>query len=220
MNLRTCFVHYACRLILSSAAVVIGPLQLHADVLLAVPNEQQGCDYDCWAAVTDAVLQYYGTPTPRASIKAYGNTCNPCGTTNICTPAGCYSSIPAILFHFGAIAQGSCGDFVAPLDTLRKDFYWERPLFVRWYMPATGMGHAIVLTGVSDAGAVRFMEPKKGTTQWSSYDWFVNGADQIYGTHQWTHSVRLATVPPYNPGNQGTIGGAMAIQIIMGWLLF
>ena len=154
---------------------------------LAVPQKNQEQDQWCWAAVSQAVLEYYGVSQTQTAIAQYGtegaNIWNWLyGSSTSPTRRG----VDLILRQF---ANQATTPLVRSLTSkeVSLEIGASRPFFVRWAWDAGG-GHHVVVRGVNKT-TLYLMDPWYGPTI-NSYSWVVRG-----GGHTWTDSLKMNAAP-------------------------
>lgn len=182
--------------------IVLMPLVLAPSIsisaVLDIPQKYQEEDQWCWAACSEAVLDYYGTIRTQTDIAQYGT-----GGANIwnwiygSTLNPTRRGIDLILLHFGEIS--SMGrPTVLSQATVQGEIDGGRPIVIRWGWDSGG-GHHLVVRGI-EPDSIYLMDPWNGPTI-NSYSWVCDGAN-----HTWTHSLQLTTNPaplssPQPPAN-------------------
>jgi ABC-type bacteriocin/lantibiotic exporter with double-glycine peptidase domain len=155
--------------------------------VLNVPQKNQEQDQWCWAACSQAILEYYGTLKTQTEIAQYGTD-----GANIWNWLYGSSSNPTrngmdlILDHFAGLATTS---YTSLLSQLRvgTEINARRPFVIRWEW-VSGGGHFVVGKGI-DGDYLYLMDPWYGPTI-NTYSWVCQGS-----THTWTHSLTLTTSP-------------------------
>ena len=178
---------------------------------LPVPLRCQEQTNWCWAACSQAVLDYYGNTIAQCDIANYASSRNGWCTTNICctNPGsttccnkgncmyGANGCISDILAHWGVNNAGTAA--ALSVTTVRSEINTNyRPFVIRWGWTGGG-GHFIVARGADEVNSggnvlVWYMDPwpTTGCSQhFSTYSWMVNGDN-----HTWTHSLTMTTNPP------------------------
>ncbi len=156
--------------------------------VLNIPEKIQEKQQWCWAACSEAVLDYYGTVRTQTEIADYGtlgaNIENWLyGSTTNPTKRG----VDRILYHFrGISSMGS--PTVLEQSTVKYEIEAGRPIVIRWGWESGG-GHHIVAHGIRD-NRVYLMDPWNGPTI-NRYNWVLDGSN-----HTWTDSLQIYTNPP------------------------
>jgi hypothetical protein len=156
--------------------------------VLTVKQHDQEQDQWCWAASSQAILEYYRTIKTQTTIAQYGtdgqNIWNWLyGSTTNPTRNG----IDLILLHFAKLATTHYGNSLAE-SSVKTQIDAHRPFVVRWGWD-TGGGHFVVARGlVSDN--MYLMDPWYGPTI-NTYSWVCRGS-----SHTWTHSLTMNNSPP------------------------
>ena len=158
--------------------------------VLNVPQKYQEESNWCWAASSQAILEYYKTKKTQTEIAQYGtegaNIWNLLwGSSTNPTRNG----IELILLHFANLATTHWGG-VLNQATVKSEIDARRPLVINWKWDGGG-GHFVVAKGI-DGDYVTLMDPAAGTTL-NTYDWVRQGS-----SHTWTDTLTLNTSPPAN----------------------
>ncbi|MDD2331633.1 MAG: papain-like cysteine protease family protein [Candidatus Cloacimonetes bacterium] len=184
--------HASLRFLVLLLLIISGTLTAN---ILDVQQVYQSQTQWCWAASSQAVLNYYGFPCTQDQIAQYGtegaNEWNWLwGESTNPTRRG----IDLILNHFGSL-QTTSYIRALTLDESNQNMLLNRPFFIRWEW-SDGSGHFLVTKGVVDQ-TIHLMDPWYGPTI-NSYDWTLSGS-----SHTWTHSLGITTSPaamdPQNP---------------------
>lgn len=142
----------------------------------------------CWAACSEAILEYYGTSKTQTEIAEYG-------TEGVNTWNWLYGSTPGdpprngvdlILDYYGSISSDPLDRYLSQVE-VQSEIDYGRPSVIRWGWDSGG-GHIVVVYGIEDA-TVYLMDPWYGPTV-DTYSWVVSGS-----SHTWTHSLQLTTNP-------------------------
>jgi hypothetical protein len=155
--------------------------------ILDVPQKDQEESQWCWAATSQAVLEYYDTIKTQSEIAEYGTN-----GENIWNWLYGSSSDPVrrgvnlILNHFGNISSETYGTSLT-LNNVEDEIGNKRPIPFRWLWDGGG-GHILLIHGIIDS-LVYLMDPFYSPTI-NSYNWVLEGS-----SHTWTHSLKLLTTP-------------------------
>jgi len=169
--------------------------------VLPVPVVAQENGQWCWAAITRAILSYYGHDLKQCTIAEYTRsvaTWHDFGKTDCCTDAsqGCdywnyYGKTPGsiadILNHFGTLGAKGIEQSVTDAEVDSEINTRARPLVVRWRLPS-GNGHFVVAHGL-DSGMLTYMNPfPHEGKKVAKLSWVREG-----GGHKWTHTVHITS---------------------------
>lgn len=171
-----------------------GPFNVSA-LVLGVPQVHQNRSNWCWAATSQAVLQYYGEYVSQEDIAAYatpGAYDSPTQLIDSSDPL--HKSVVQILYNFGGIS--SYGYY---FSVGRKDVYdWinmdQTPIFIRWGYEDGG--HNLAIKGADYDNSyilwMSLMEPSRYDSSpfIRDYDWVSNAEG-----HYWTHTLHINTTP-------------------------
>ena len=158
--------------------------------VLNVPQKYQEQSQWCWAASSQAVLEYYRTKKTQTEIAQYateganiwnwlaGSSTNP--TRN---------GIDLILMHFANLTTYHWG-WVLSQSQVQSEIAARRPFVIYWLWDSGG-GHFVVAKGI-DGDYMTLMNPATGTTI-NTYSWVRQGS-----THTWIDTLTLNTSPPAN----------------------
>ena len=176
----TSYIYIILYLILFLSAKIIAQV-------LAVPQKYQEKSQWCWAATSQAVLEYYDVRNTQSEIAQYGtegeNIWNWLyGSTYDPTRRG----VDIILDYFGDISCRRYSSYFS-IEKVLDEINGNRPIPIRWGWDSGG-GHILVLHGISDS-LIYLMDPSRGPTI-NSYDWLLKGS-----SHTWTHSLQLLNTP-------------------------
>jgi|GEM_PF-2671023 len=190
------------------ALAVAIPCVSHARVL-DVPLRCQEQSNWCWAACSEAVIDYYaGTASQcqiahQACIRHSPAWCTPCTQTpNYCClypsdPSCCNKSncmygvggcIQDLLTVWGINSTGSSGWL--SLATIQSELDNCRPFIINWFWTGGG-GHYIVGHGVDAGDNIYYMDPwPPGGCAYhiGTYAWMKQGSN-----HTWEYSLRMTT---------------------------
>jgi hypothetical protein len=158
---------------------------------LKVLQHYQEKDHWCWAAVSQAVLEYYGTVTTQKKIADYGTA--GADIDNYLYGSGINptrNGIDLILLHFARLATTHSNTILSEL-LVQSQISNRRPFVIRWGWD-NGGGHFVVADGI-ELGLMYLMDPWYGPTI-GSYDWVVSGS-----THTWTHTLAMNSSPGQFP---------------------
>ncbi|MBU1700718.1 MAG: C39 family peptidase [Candidatus Eisenbacteria bacterium] len=183
---------------------------------LSVPVVGQEQTNWCWAACTEAVLDYYAISAEQCDIANAACSdhspswcsscvsdpdycCNNPGHATCCNKSNCMYGAPGcladLLATWGLGSAGYAG--VLSLSTIRNDINVNcRPIIINWYWTAGG-GHYIVGRGVTSDNMIYYMNPLpvgSGGYHIASYNWVVDSSD-----HSWEFSLRMVS-GHYCPG--------------------
>ena len=167
---------------LAVAALIIGSTAVACfGTVLSVPQKYQEQDQWCWAATSQAILEYYGAVLSQTTIAQYGtggvNTWN-----YLYGSDSTHTGIDMILSHFAGLATTVYSTSIS-LSSLAGEISAARPTVVRWGWDSGG-GHFVVVRGI-DSSTVYLMDPWYGPTV-NSYDWVCHGS-----SHTWTDTLKL-----------------------------
>ncbi|HOH79806.1 MAG TPA: C39 family peptidase [Candidatus Cloacimonadota bacterium] len=170
--------------------LLLGSVYASATVL-NVPQIYQTQTQWCWAATSQAMLQYYGYYFTQNEIAQYGtdgaNEWNWLwGSTTNPTRRG----IDLIMQYFANLSTSPYGRSLSLAESA-SFIDADRPFYVRWGWDSGG-GHFLVAHGV-ESSTMYLMDPWYGPTI-NSYAWTLSG-----GGHTWTHSLTMNTAPYLEP---------------------
>lgn len=156
--------------------------------VLNVPQKNQEMDQWCWAASSQAILQYYHTIKTQTEIAQYGtegqNIWNWIyGSSTNPTRNG----VDLILLYFAKLATTHYDSSLLQ-SAVQTQINARRPVVIRWAWDSDG-GHIIVARGI-EGDNMYLMDPWYGPTI-NTYSWVVSGSG-----HTWTHSLTMNTSPP------------------------
>jgi ABC-type bacteriocin/lantibiotic exporter with double-glycine peptidase domain len=162
--------------------------------VLNVPQKYQEQSNWCWAASSQAILEYYKTKKTQTEIAQYGteglNTWNwLSGSSPHTSTDPLRNGIDLILQHFAKLATDQRYTFLSQAQ-VQSEIDARRPFVIYWQWDSGG-GHFVVAKGI-DGNLVTLMNPAAGTTL-NAYDWVRRGS-----SHTWTDSLTLKTSPPAN----------------------
>lgn len=169
-----------------------------ADKVLKVKEVFQEHNQWCWAAVSVAVLGFYGKTVTQCSIAEYTRSVaqwHNFGSVDCCVNpnAGCNywnylmpvskGSLPDIIKQFGGVdAVGTTG-LLSTRDVALQIIRDEHPFIIRWGKGSGG--HFIVINGITGGDKVHYMDPWYGEgKKIATHAWVVKG-----GSHTWTHTL-------------------------------
>jgi hypothetical protein len=165
--------------------------------VLNVQQHYQEQDQWCWAACSEAILEYYRTIKTQTQIAQYGangvNTWNwlydssPADNPNPGDPPR--NGIDLILLYFAKLATTHYDNSISQ-PALSTQINLRRPSTIRWGWDSGG-GHFVVARGI-EGNNVYLMDPWNGPTI-NTYDWVVRDSSH---THTWTHTLIMNTSPP------------------------
>jgi hypothetical protein len=168
------------------ACVAIAGNSIRAQIL-TVPQKNQEQSQWCWAATSQAVLEYYGISKTQTEIAQYGtNGTNDWNWLYGSTTGPTRNGVDLILNHFGSISSTGQANWCT-LEFITAELTGRRPVPIRWGWDAGG-GHILVIHGVADS-LVYLMDPWYGPTI-NTYAWVRRGS-----THTWTNSLKINTTP-------------------------
>jgi hypothetical protein len=167
--------------------------------VLNVQQHNQEQDQWCWAACSQAILEYYRTIKTQTQIAQYGtngvNTWNwyygssAADNPNPGDPPR--NGINLILLHFAKLATTHYANSLAE-SSVKSQIDARRPFVIRWAWDSGG-GHFVVARGlVSDN--MYLMDPMNGPTI-NTYSWVVGGSSPGR-MHTWTHTLTMNASPP------------------------
>jgi hypothetical protein len=167
------------------AWLVCGLMGAHAAgaTVLNVPQKYQEQDQWCWAACSQAILEYCGTFETQTQIAQYGtNGANIWNYLYGSDTNPTRNGIDLILDHFAHLATTPD---ITSLSQLRvgTEIDAHRPFVIRWGWD-NGGGHFVVAKGI-DGDYLYLMDPWYGPTI-NTYSWVCQGS-----THTWTHTLTL-----------------------------
>ena len=160
--------------------------------VLNVPQKYQEKANWCWAATSQAILEYYTTVKTQTEIAQYGtegvNTWNwLSGSSPHTSTDPLRNGIDLILQHFGGLATTQWG-WVLSQTQVQSEIAARRPFVIYWQWDRGG-GHFVVAKGI-DGDYVTRMDPASGTTL-NKYSWVRQGS-----SHTWVDTLTLKTSPP------------------------
>lgn len=159
--------------------------------VLNVPQRFQEKDQWCWAATSQAVLEYYGTYQTQTQIAQYGtngvNTWNWL-FSNSTNPTR--NGIKLILMHFAQLTTAKHYSSKS-LTRIKTEINARRPFVIRWGWDSGG-GHFVVGKGI-EGDKVYLMDPWYGPTI-NTFNWVVRGS-----SHTWTHTLTNNISGPLPP---------------------
>ncbi|GAB4342929.1 MAG: hypothetical protein Kow0089_18370 [Desulfobulbaceae bacterium] len=156
--------------------------------ILSVPQRYQEKDQWCWAGVSQAVLEYYGTSKTQTQIAQYGtNGLNIWNWLWGSSTNPTRNGIDLILMHFAGLPTGKYSSYLSK-TTVQYYIDGRKPFVIRWGWDSGG-GHFVVGKGIS-GDYVYLMDPWNGPTV-STYSWVVRGS-----SHTWTHTLTNETAGP------------------------
>ncbi|QTA88528.1 C39 family peptidase [Desulfonema magnum] len=156
--------------------------------ILNIPQKNQEKSEWCWAASSQAILEYYGVVKTQTEIADYGtegaNIWNYLWGIGKNPPR---NGVDKILLHFGTIgSSGSDGALSQSVVQTQMDA--GRPVVVNWEWTSGG-AHILVGHGI-DGDTMYLMDPWDGPTI-DTYDWVVKGDN-----HEWKWSLKITSNPP------------------------
>ena len=157
---------------------------------LNVPQKytDSGKYYWCWAAVSQAILEFYGTYKSQTQIAAYG-TCGADIENYLYGGDSTRKGVDMILRKLGPVYSTGHPSPLEEFGVLTLINTYLSPIAIRWFSES-GSHHVIIKGADRDSWHTLylwFMDPKRGTYQ-KDYAWAVNG-----GGHTWTHSLTIDT---------------------------
>jgi hypothetical protein len=155
--------------------------------VLNVQQHYQEEDQWCWAASSQAILEFYHTNKTQTEIAQYGteglNIWNWLwGSSTYPTRNG----IDLILFHFAKLATAGYSSSLLE-SSVRTQINARKPFVVRWGWD-TGGGHFVVARGIEGSN-MYLMDPWNGPTI-NTYSWVCLGS-----SHTWTHTLTMNRAP-------------------------
>ena len=168
--------------------------------VLNVPQRYQEQSQWCWAACSQAVLEYYLTKKTQTEIAQYGtegayifnwlagSTTNP--TRN---------GIDLILMHFAQLPTTHWWNYLSQ-NQVYSEIAARRPFVILWLLDSGG-GHFVVAKGI-DGDYMTLMDPGAGPTI-STYSWVRRGS-----SHIWTDTL--------TPNRRGPANISAAIYLLLG----
>jgi ABC-type bacteriocin/lantibiotic exporter with double-glycine peptidase domain len=158
--------------------------------ILNVPQKYQEQSNWCWAASSQAILEYYKDKKTQTEIAQYGtNGANIWNWLYGSTTNPSRNGINLILFHFAKLATKQWG-WVISQNQVQSEIDARRPFVIYWLWDSGG-GHFVVAQGI-DGDYVTLMNPATGTTM-NTYNWVCKGS-----SHTWIDTLTLNTSPPVN----------------------
>jgi hypothetical protein len=173
---------------------------LCADAALATILNVQMCyqeqDQWCWAATSQAILEYYGVIETQTEIADYGTPGTPdtwnylYGTeTDPTQPER--NGVDLILDHFAGLTTTRYTHSLVQ-TAVSKQINILRPIAIRWLWNGTTSGHILAIRGIA-GNNVYLMDPWNGDAEIASYNWVVSSGGA--GGHTWTHSLTIGNAP-------------------------
>ena len=159
---------------------------------LNVQQHNQEQDQWCWAASSQAVMEYYRTIKTQTEIAQYGT-----GGQNIWNWLTGSSTNPTrngidlILLYFARLATTHYSSSLLE-STVKTQIDARRPFVVRWGWD-TGGGHFVVARGLVGDN-MYLMDPWYGPTI-NTYSWVCQGSSSG-SMHTWTDTLTINTSPP------------------------
>ena len=188
---------------ISAAWLLVFSSSVSAEVLAVKEIFQEQTSW-CWAACSEAVIEYYGSAINQCTIADWAREQNEWGEADCCLPEDASDpicnhsnsmfmvagSLRNILIHWG-VDNYPHYDYIIvhEIDSL---IHGHMAFVIRWAWD-TGGGHFLVGRGIDDM-TVHYMDPLPGYGYSSGdYYWVVMG-----GNHQWTHTITVSnyeTIP-------------------------
>lgn len=163
--------------------------------VLNVQQHYQEQDQWCWAASSQAIMEYYRRIWTQTQIAQYGttgvNTWNwiwgstPANNPNPGDPPR--QGIDLILGYFAKLTTTRYSNSLLE-SAVQAQINARKPLVVRWGWD-TGGGHFVVARGLVGDN-MYLMDPWNGATV-NTYAWVCQGSG-----HTWTHTLTMNTNPP------------------------
>ncbi len=184
--------------LLSTFALLVSTLP--AAVVLDVPEKTQTYNQWCWAGVSQAIFEYYGTFLTQTEIADFGtngyNTWNYLYGSDSEDPYY-RQGINLILDNWGLAS--TYGAYYMTQTEVYDRIDAGQPFVIRWGWDSGG-GHFLAGHGY-DGDDLYYMDPWFGEGYHIElYDWVVDGAN-----HEWTHSLELTTASPPPPTSTPTL---------------
>jgi hypothetical protein len=157
--------------------------------ILTVQQHYQEKDNWCWAATSQAILEYYGTVKTQTQIAQYAVP-GGANETNYLFGSSetAYHGVDEILMHFAGL--GSTGAYRYLTEAaLTNQINLSRPVGLYWSWDSGG-GHILAAKGI-DGDTVYLMDPWYGPTI-NTYSWVVRSNSD---GHTWTESLTMDTGP-------------------------
>lgn len=155
--------------------------------LLPVNQKYQEQSQWCWAATSQAVLEYYSISRTQTEIAQYGTDgANIWNWLYGSSTSPTRNGVVLILNYFGSISSTAYAQWFT-YEFICSELGNQRPIPIRWAWDGGG-GHILVIHGAVD-NLVYLMDPWYGPTI-NSYTWVREGS-----SHTWTHSLGLNTAP-------------------------
>jgi hypothetical protein len=157
--------------------------------VLNVQQHYQEQDQWCWAASSQAILEFYRTNKTQTEIAQYGTD-----GQNIWNWIWGSSTDPIrnginlILFHFAKLATTHYSSSLLEA-AVQTEINALKPFVVRWEWDSGG-GHFVVARGI-EGGNMYLMDPWNGPTI-NTYSWVCRGS-----THTWTDTLTLDKRPAF-----------------------
>lgn len=159
--------------------------------VLNVPQRYQEKDQWCWAGVSQALLEYYGTFWTQTQIAQYGtggvNSWNWLWGNYYFGDGVNRRGIDMILSYFAGLPTYGTSSSL-PKSTVESEINSRKPFVIRWGWDSGG-GHFVVGKGI-EGNSLYLMDPWYGPTI-NTYEWVVRG-----GSHTWTHTLSNYTAGP------------------------
>jgi len=174
--------------IMCSAAI-----PLSGEYSLSVPGKVQEKDQWCWAAVSEAVLEYYGRYYSQQEIAAYGTPGQDNATNDLFQANRPNHGVDEILAYFGGIYSLGVYSPVPGSDIVESIQNLSRPMPIG-LRDSSGRDHMMVIIGVnydSQNLSLRLMDPVDGRKFWLPYYDVVSGDN-----YQWIETLALQRSGP------------------------
>jgi hypothetical protein len=157
--------------------------------VLNVKQHYQEENQWCWAATSQAILEFYGIIQTQTAIAKYGtdseniwNYIYGSGTDPV------RNGVDLILKNFGGPATTRYARYLSETE-VENQIDSLRPIAIRWAWDSGG-GHILAIKGMAGS-TLYLMDPWNGNAQISTYLWVVRGDS----THTWTHSLTMNDAP-------------------------
>ncbi len=161
--------------------------------VLSVPQKYQEKSNWCWAASSQAILEYYGTYVTQTQMADYA-----VGGKNegypLCSNSVQYEYMDKVLNHFGSILSTCYDGSYASKSVVQREIDSGRPLPIKinWL---SGGGHSVVIYGIiGNYVYVRDPWPLTGP-YFATYDYVVRNSEFI-----WTGTLELDSTLGETPG--------------------
>lgn len=157
-------------------------------IILTVPQKDQEETNWCWAATSQAVLEYYGVYSKsQTEIAAYGTPGEDNAKNYIYGQTGTRKGVDLILSEFGNIYTSGNPYPIDKDSVVISINSYRNPVVIRWLKNNNpDDGHILLIKGVNadywQTLYLTLMDPSVGTyTQ--TYEWVIG--------HSWTHTLNI-----------------------------